>query len=290
MIARSSKIIMLRLLLLWCSKMKTIFSVMFPRKSSYLFGVSLFKKKRPCRFSEFRKMVIDLVMSTDLALHFDFLAQFKAMVRLFDTFFIISVNTFCFKYSLPRTPLRVFYWARLCVMAFTFAPLVEKLGPDAKDRLMIFKMALKCADVSHSAKFPTLHLKWTQRIIEEFYRQGDEERKSGVPISPFMVIEALFFESLFHVFGQDRMKANVPRAQIGFFDFVVVPLYEAINGYYKQVFILNLKCCITKSFILLRWAYQLRVLVNCLPTETIGLPKKSLGILRLPFRKYSVLS
>ena len=52
---------------------------------------------------------------------------------------------------------------------------------------MILKMALKCADVGHAAKALTLHKNWSLRIIEEFYRQGDEERKRGIPISPFMV-------------------------------------------------------------------------------------------------------
>ena len=58
---------------------------------------------------------------------------------------------------------------------------------DVKDRMMVLKMAIKCADVSHTAKLEKMHYEWTQRIIEEFYLQGDEESQFNLPISPFMV-------------------------------------------------------------------------------------------------------
>ena len=37
----------------------------------------------------------------------------------------------------------------------------------------------------------TLHKNWSLRIVEEFYRQGDEERKRNLPISPFMVLQCI---------------------------------------------------------------------------------------------------
>ena len=82
---------------------------------------------------------------------------------------------------------------------------------DNEARLMVMKMALKCADIGHSAKRLPLHEKWTARITEEFYRQGDEERKQSLPISPFM----------------DRRKANLSQSQTGFIDYVCQPLYGA---------------------------------------------------------------
>ncbi len=83
------------------------------------------------------------------------------------------------------------------------------------NRLLLLKMSIKCSDVGHSAKALSQHLKWTERIIEEFYQQGDEERKHGLPVSPFM----------------DRYKDNVPKAQVGFLDFLVLPMYEAWSAY-----------------------------------------------------------
>jgi hypothetical protein len=98
-------------------------------------------------------MIIELVLATDLAAHFDFLAQFKSSVT-----------------------------------SGALDAAGDKLvGPNAyASRLMIHKMALKCGDLGHSTKTLNLHEKWTHRITEEFYRQGDEERKRNIPISPFM--------------------------------------------------------------------------------------------------------
>lgn len=39
------------------------------------------------------------------------------------------------------------------------------------DRILYMKMALKCADISHTSKARDLHLKWTDRITEEFFLQ-----------------------------------------------------------------------------------------------------------------------
>lgn len=79
----------------------------------------------------------------------------------------------------------------------------------AANRLLVHKMALKCGDLGHSSKTLHLHEKWTKRITEEFYRQGDEEKKRKLAISPFM----------------DRSKANLPQSQVGFLDFLVIPMF-----------------------------------------------------------------
>jgi len=84
----------------------------------------------------------------------------------------------------------------------------DKLAP--KFRLLVLKMALKSADVGHAAKELSLHKKWSDRVTEEFYRQGDEERKRNIPISPFM----------------DRQKPNVPKAQLGFIEYICAPMYD----------------------------------------------------------------
>lgn len=130
----------------------------------------------PAQWDECRKLVIDMVLATDLSNHFEFIGNFKTVVagEQLDT-------------SQP------------------------------KSRHLLLKMALKCADVGHAAKALPLHKKWTLRVIEEFYRQGDDERKKGIPLSPFM----------------DRQNSNVPKAQIGFIDFLVKPMYDAWVQYLK---------------------------------------------------------
>jgi len=79
------------------------------------------------------------------------------------------------------------------------------------DRLLAMKIALKCADISHTAKARELHLVWTKNISEEFFLQGDLEKKFQLPPSPFM----------------DRATTNMAKSQTGFINFLVLPLYQA---------------------------------------------------------------
>jgi len=81
------------------------------------------------------------------------------------------------------------------------------------DRLMFLKLLLKAADVSNPTKATPLYLFWTNRILEEFYHQGDEEKEKGLPLSP----------------GCDRFAPNLPRGQLGFINFVVKPTFDAIK-------------------------------------------------------------
>ena len=82
-------------------------------------------------------------------------------------------------------------------------------------KLLIQKLTLKCADVHHATKTLPLHKVWTERIITEFFAIGDSERELGLPISPFM----------------DRHKANVAKAQIGFIEFIVRPMFDILERF-----------------------------------------------------------
>ena len=71
---------------------------------------------------------------------------------------------------------------------------------DEPNRQLALSAALKCAgsnfffqtnqigeyfiDIGHGAKGLELHKKWSRRIIEEFFNQGDLELKHNMPISP----------------------------------------------------------------------------------------------------------
>jgi hypothetical protein len=76
-------------------------------------------------------------------------------------------------------------------------------------------MLMKLSDVSNPTKKWFLSFKWCQLVIDEFSRQGDMEKSLKIPVSPFM----------------DRDNMNIPSSQIGFIDFVIVPLFEAFDKY-----------------------------------------------------------
>ena len=41
-----------------------------------------------------------------------------------------------------------------------------------------------CADLSNPTKPLGVYRQWTERIMQEFFRQGDRERERGMEISP----------------------------------------------------------------------------------------------------------
>ena len=51
---------------------------------------------------------------------------------------------------------------------------------------------------------------WSYRAVEEFFRQGDGERELGLPLTPIC----------------DRFNVTVAKVQVGFYSFVVEPLFK----------------------------------------------------------------
>jgi hypothetical protein len=118
-----------------------------------------------------RKVVIEMILATDMSKHFDMMGVFRGA-------------------SLGALDLQTF-----------------------EERLVLFKMAVKCADVGHAAKETTLHEKWTSKIVEEFFAQGDLEKESHLPISIYC----------------DRTSTDISKSQIGFISAIVQPLFEVLQ-------------------------------------------------------------
>jgi len=89
---------------------------------------------------------------------------------------------------------------------------------DEEGKLLVWKLALKCADLGHLSSPRAVHRKWVQLLEEEMFRQGDREQALGYPVSPLM----------------DRRKAGVTRSQPGFFNVVVLPLYSSFCQAFPQ--------------------------------------------------------
>ena len=89
---------------------------------------------------------------------------------------------------------------------------------DPKDRQLIMDIATKCSDISNGAKSAPISRKWTELIMEEFWLQGDEERKRNMPVSMFM----------------DRNVPGVAKCQVGFIDYIVAPLFEVWDSYLDE--------------------------------------------------------
>ncbi|XP_026062687.1 cAMP-specific 3',5'-cyclic phosphodiesterase 4B isoform X2 [Carassius auratus] len=122
-----------------------------------------------------RKMVIDLVLATDMSKHMSLLADLKTMV---ETKKVTSSGVL--------------------------------LLDNYTDRIQVLRNMIHCADLSNPTKPLDLYRQWTDRIMEEFFHQGDRERERGMEISPMC----------------DKHTASVEKSQVGFIDYIVHPLWE----------------------------------------------------------------
>uniref|UniRef100_A0A671S5Y7 Phosphodiesterase n=1 Tax=Sinocyclocheilus anshuiensis TaxID=1608454 RepID=A0A671S5Y7_9TELE len=127
-------------------------------------------------FKRFRFLVIEAILATDLKKHFDFLAEFNSKVN--------DVNS----------------------------PGID--WTNENDRLLVCQVCIKLADINGPAKERSLHLKWTEGIVNEFYEQGDEEATLGLPISPFM----------------DRSAPQLAKLQESFITHIVGPLCNSYDA------------------------------------------------------------
>ncbi|XP_026873142.2 cAMP-specific 3',5'-cyclic phosphodiesterase 4D-like isoform X3 [Electrophorus electricus] len=122
-----------------------------------------------------RKMVIDMVLATDMSKHMNFLADLKTMV---ETKKVTSLGVL--------------------------------LLDNYSDRIQVLQNMVHCADLSNPTKPLEIYRQWTDRIMVEYFTQGDRERDRGMEISPMC----------------DKHTASVEKSQVGFIDYIVHPLWE----------------------------------------------------------------
>ncbi|MBN3316798.1 PDE4D phosphodiesterase, partial [Atractosteus spatula] len=132
---------------------------------------NLSKKQR----QSLRKMVIDMVLATDMSKHMNLLADLKTMV---ETKKVTSLGVL--------------------------------LLDNYSDRIQVLQNMVHCADLSNPTKPLELYRQWTDRIMVEFFTQGDRERDKGMEISPMC----------------DKHNASIEKSQVGFIDYIVHPLWE----------------------------------------------------------------
>jgi len=77
----------------------------------------------------------------------------------------------------------------------------------------VFPFFLHMADISNQAKHSPIAKQWTDRCLKEFFEQGDEEKKLGLPVSPLCC----------------RLKTDTAESQVGFITYVVQPAYEVLG-------------------------------------------------------------
>jgi hypothetical protein len=74
-------------------------------------------------------------------------------------------------------------------------------------------LIMKIGDISNVSRPFELADKWCDILNEEFFHQGDLEKETGIGLTSPL---------------NDREKANKPKSQIGFYNFICLPLYSII--------------------------------------------------------------
>ncbi|GAB1600838.1 dual specificity calcium/calmodulin-dependent 3',5'-cyclic nucleotide phosphodiesterase 1A isoform X9 [Argonauta hians] len=124
-------------------------------------------------YREFRALMIDMVLATDMSYHFQQIKNMKNMLTL----------------------------------------------TDGIEKSKALSLVLHCADISHPAKKWHMHKKWTDLLLEEFFRQGDREKSLGLPFSPLC----------------DRNTTLVADSQIGFIEFIVEPSFTIMSDIIQKI-------------------------------------------------------
>uniref|UniRef100_A0A2K6RAC7 Phosphodiesterase 7A n=1 Tax=Rhinopithecus roxellana TaxID=61622 RepID=A0A2K6RAC7_RHIRO len=80
---------------------------------------------------------------------------------------------------------------------------------DTRHRHLVLQMALKCADICNPCRTWELSKQWSEKVTEEFFHQGDIEKKYHLSVSPLC----------------DRHTESIANIQIGFMTYLVEPLF-----------------------------------------------------------------
>ncbi len=133
-------------------------------------------------FKDMRKRMIEAILATDMSFHFKSVSILKGKMDYLD---------------------------------IKEGKNIEKLinGNSAfNDQQEIINFIVHSADISHNVKEWSISEKWSLSIYEEFFKQGEIEKKSNLPISMFC----------------DRDSTNIPKAQIGFLSAIITPTFELL--------------------------------------------------------------
>ena len=130
-----------------------------------------------------RQIIIKMILSSDISSHFD---QISKSFDLILTAIFLLLATFKSRLASKKFP-----------------------EDTDDDRQLLMNMALYCSDHAKASKNSQLYFKWMAAECEEFYQQGDLEKKLDFTVTPFF----------------DRATSNPFKFQLGYIDVIATPLF-----------------------------------------------------------------
>lgn len=97
--------------------------------------------------------------------------------------------------------------------------LSNDIPKDVSLRSEVLSFIIHLADISNPSKGETIATIWTDKLLTEFFKQGDLEESMGLPFSQLC----------------DRSTTDREKSQVGFINFIVLPSYELLGKLIPQV-------------------------------------------------------
>lgn len=138
-----------------------------------------------------RKRIIACILATDMARHFEIMTSLQNLISSHE----IYKGNNAEKIINKKTALTEF-----------------------ESKQFILSACLHAADIGNPARIFPASEEWSNRVMEEFWRQGDLEKKMSLPVSYLC----------------DRTCVNVPGSQIGFISGFTVPIFDKLSQIFPK--------------------------------------------------------
>ena len=146
-------------------------------------------------YRETRATIIAAVLHTDMSHHFRMVSQMEVFYELHSEG--INANTRRVRRGVA----------------------VDCIYQKEDDRRFILCVLLHAADIGNPVKPLRTYRKWANRVLSEFFAQGDLERAAGLTVSPNMA----------------RETTSQAQLSINFIDFIVAPYFVALTSLAPRV-------------------------------------------------------
>lgn len=178
---------------------------------------NIFKTLSQYEWREVRKVIIQSIIHTDMTKHFPLMSKMEVFTEMHGSEIEASqrFQMECLRKQACSDKVVEFpdpmhmYESREVPVVFE----------SDEDRMLLFASILHGADISNPARPSHIAARWAHMVTEEFFMQGDLEKKNGFPVSPLC----------------DREDTNLPLSQANFIEFIVAPFYDLITRIFPDM-------------------------------------------------------
>lgn len=226
------------------------FEIFYKKNSSttgednYLFNfLDIIESKHGLKKNSLRSQMISLILATDMTFHFSLKEDLD---KNYQDFLTMSPDYFYEQNELLNLDVlhknseeksdekdeKQLKKAEKLKFFTVYQNIIAK--NDEKKKILLLKSILHACDISNPCKTISLSRRWTDNINNEFFRQGDLEKTTLLPVS----------------FGCDRNSVNIDENSLNFIDFIVAPFYFSLTYWIPRSFHTTIKTLIENRSII----------------------------------------